>query len=98
MTGLDRPRPGRSTFQRRPSLLLHLTGRPVSSETAEPFVPRNAGQSADQAPAQNSAAIHTGARARNFLNIPSPPQPRAVVRTSGSVQVARLHSEAREGE
>src|SRR5947209_3517130 len=49
ITGLDSPLPGSSAFQRSPSVLLHLTGRSFSVETAEPPGPRNCVQSPAQA-------------------------------------------------
>src|SRR5262245_1051457 len=41
MTGLDRPRPGSSAFQRIPSVALHCVGSLVSFDTPMPAEPRN---------------------------------------------------------
>src|SRR5687768_15199914 len=44
MMGVELPAAGSAAFQRTFSVLLHLTGRPFSSETPRPVGPRQLGQ------------------------------------------------------
>src|SRR5713226_4960934 len=71
MTGFDKPRPGRSAFQRTPSVPLHLVGRFVSFEMPSPPGPRNCGTSS--ARREETSNTKTMYRHGDFMLIPSLP-------------------------
>src|SRR5262249_25570553 len=69
--GLDRPRPGKSAFQWMFFVVVHFTGRPVSSETLSPPGPRKRGQSPAVAEVASKQTLNVASTRLIALLLPS---------------------------